>query len=124
MGDFNDEPFNRSLTEYARSEQTRTKVTRARSEKFLNLMWPIMGEGKGSYFAENDPKMLDQFLVSKGMLTGNSGFKVKPESVDIVQFEEMINRGTYPTPIRFGRGRKMNKKGFSDHFPISLVIKE
>ena len=23
MGDFNDEPFNRSLTEYARAEQTR-----------------------------------------------------------------------------------------------------
>jgi len=124
MGDFNDEPFNRSLTEYARAEQTRTKVTRARSAKFLNLMWPLMGNGIGSYYGENDPKMLDQFLVSKGLLTGNSGFKVKPNTVSVERFEEMVNRGTYPTPVRFGRGSKLNKKGFSDHFPISLVIKE
>lgn len=124
MGDFNDEPFNRSLTEYARAEQTRTKVTRARSAKFLNLMWPLMGEGFGSYYGENDPKMLDQFLVSKGLLTANSGFKVKPGSVEIVQFKEMVNKGTYPKPIRFSRGRTLNKKGFSDHFPISVSIKE
>ncbi len=124
MGDFNDEPFNRSLTEYARAEQTRTKVTRAHSAKFLNLMWPLMGEGLGSYFGQNDPKMLDQILVSKGLLTGNSGLKVVDNSVEVIRFKEMIKKGTYPVPLRFGRGRKMNKKGFSDHYPVAVVIKE
>ncbi len=124
MGDFNDEPFNRSIAKYANAEQTRTKVTRARSAKFLNLMWPLMGDGQGSYYGENDPKMLDQFLVSKGLLTGNSGFKVKQESVEIVNFKEMVKNGTYPVPIRFGRGSSLNENGFSDHYPISLLLVE
>jgi len=124
MGDFNDEPFNRSLSEYANAEQTRSKVTRARSAKFLNLMWPQMGEGVGTYFGENDPKMLDQFLVSKGLVTGNSGLRVNMKSIDVLRFPEMVNKGNYPKPVRFGRENSLNKKGFSDHFPIAMVIKD
>ncbi|MCK4837067.1 MAG: endonuclease/exonuclease/phosphatase, partial [Candidatus Aminicenantes bacterium] len=36
MGDFNDEPFNRSLIDYTLSEKTATKVTQARTPRFLN----------------------------------------------------------------------------------------
>ena len=46
MGDFNDEPFNRSMTEYALSCRSLSKVTskRARNPYLYNLMWPLMGE--------------------------------------------------------------------------------
>ena len=124
MGDFNDEPFSRSITEYARAEQTRAKVTRSSSAKFLNLMWPLMGSGIGSYYDNNDPKMFDQFLASKGLITGKSGLKVNLKSVQVLRFAEIVQKGTYPKPLRFGRESSLNKKGFSDHFPIALVIKD
>ena len=124
LGDFNDEPFNRSLTEYAQAEQTRSKVTRARSAKFLNLMWPLYGQGTGSYYFENDPLILDQILVSKGLLTGNSGLKVKEKTTQIIRFPEMINSGTYPVPVRFSRGKSLNKNGFSDHFPVAVTLND
>ena len=124
MGDFNDEPFDRSLREYARAKRLRASVTSAHSAKFLNLMWPLMGSGSGSYFLNNHPLVLDQFLVSKGLLTGKSGFEIDVKKTQIFRQPLMINRGRYHTPRRFGRGRKMDKDGFSDHFPISSIVKE
>lgn len=124
MGDFNDEPFSRSLVEYALSERIRAKVTKARSPKFLNLMWPLLGKGIGTHYFDDYPNMLDQFLASKGLLTGNSNFKVLPDTVEVVRFPEMVSNGDYPAPIRYGRGKSSNKDGYSDHFPIAVQIKE
>lgn len=124
MGDFNDEPFNRSIMKYALGEKIRAKVTRARSPKFLNLMWPLLGSGLGTHYYNNNPNILDQFLVSKGLLTGNSNISVNQTSMEIVRFPVMINTGTYPTPIRYGRGNTLNREGFSDHFPIAVQLRE
>jgi hypothetical protein len=124
MGDFNDEPFDRSILKHAMGERTRSKVTRARSPKFLNLMWPHLGEGKGTHFYNNNPGMLDQFLVAKGLLTGNSNMFVLMDTVKIVSFPEMVSGGVYPSPLRYGRGSSINRDGFSDHFPIAVKIRE
>jgi predicted extracellular nuclease len=122
MGDFNDEPFNRSLANYALAMRSRTEVTRARSPKFLNLMWPIMGEGKGTHYYGGEPNFLDQFLASKGLVTGNSKLRVLPEKVEVIKFPGMAAKNG--APIRFGKGQKPNIKGFSDHFPIGVVVRE
>jgi hypothetical protein len=124
MGDFNDEPFDRSLVEYARSERQRAKVTLAASARFLNLMWKIAGQSAGTFYFDNFAHVLDQFLVSKGLLTGNGGVKVVEDSARIEKFTEMTGPLTYPVPIRFGRGRSLNVDGFSDHFPISVAVRE
>jgi len=124
MGDFNDEPSNRSIVEHALGEKTRTKVTKAKSPKFLNLMWPLLGEGLGTYYYDNYPNVLDQFLVSKGLVTGNSNIKVLTDTVELLKFPEMVNSGTYPTPISHGRGNSLNSDGFSDHFPIAVQLDE
>jgi endonuclease/exonuclease/phosphatase family metal-dependent hydrolase len=124
MGDFNDEPFNRSIVKHALGQKTRAKVTRARSPKLLNLMWPLLGSGLGTYYYSNEPNVLDQFLVSKGLLTGNSNISVRTNTVEIIRFPAMVNTGTYPIPIRFGRGGTHNPNGFSDHFPIGVQVRE
>ncbi len=124
MGDFNDEPFNRSLIKHALSEKIRQKVTKARTPRFMNLMWPFLGQGIGTHYFNNRSNVLDQFLVSKGLLTGNSNFTVIPNSVEIIRLPEMVNNGSYPTPIRFDRGSSPNLNGFSDHYPIGVKIKE
>ena len=124
MGDFNDEPFDRSLITHALSERTRAKVTRARSAKFLNLMWPAMGQKIGTHYYGNVPNVLDQFLVSKGLLTGNAGLWIAPDTADIFRPPEMVATGAYPRPVRFGRGKSLNLEGYSDHFPITVRMKE
>ncbi len=124
MGDFNDEPSDRALTNYALSHHMRAKVTRARSAKFLNLTWATMGSGQGTHYHDNTAAVLDQLLVSKGLLTGNSGFLALVDTVEIVRFPEMTAAGTYPVPIRFGRGAASNPDGYSDHFPIAMRLRE
>lgn len=125
MGDFNDEPFDRSLEDYALSSRGQTKVTKAGNPLFLNLMWPLMGEGLASYYYDNAPCFLDQFLVNKNLLTKGAPIRILRDSVAILRFPEMEKSGDYPTPIRFGgMGKQLNRDGFSDHFPISVIIQE
>lgn len=126
MGDFNDEPWDRSLAGHARSERTRTKVTRATSPSLLNLMWPSGGALQGTHFHDNRPGVIDQFLVSKGLLTGKSGFVVRAESAMVAQFPEMVTGTVYPQPRRFGRPGSpagFDADGFSDHYPIVVHLK-
>jgi len=125
MGDFNDEPFDRSLVDYALSTRSRTKVVNARISRFLNLMWPFMGQSLGTHYYDNFPNVLDQFLANKNMLKGNVPIKVFEDSVDVVRFPEMVDTGDYPKPIRFGgMGKPLDQNGFSDHFPIAVTVSE
>ncbi len=123
LGDFNDDPFSRSLTEYALSERQRMKVTRARGARWLSAMWAFTSGNEGTFFYNNRAFLFDQFLLSRGLLTGKSGFSLVPGSVRIERFPEMVV-GQYKKPRRFGRGRKTDRDGFSDHFPVSLCLKE
>jgi predicted extracellular nuclease len=124
MGDFNDEPFNRSINLNAEAKRQRAKVTRAHSAKFLNLMWDLMGDSVGTYYYSGSACLLDQFLASKGILTGNSGFSILQDSTEIIMFPEMVSSGIYPDPVRFGKGSSVNLDGFSDHYPIGVRIRE
>jgi len=124
IGDFNDEPFNRSVTEYAQAMTSRVKVTRSKAVRFLNLMWPMTGKGIGTCFMDNEPRITDQFLASRGLISGSSGLKIDLKTVTILRFQDMFYPGGKSKPLPFGRGRSVNKKGFSDHFPIALRIKD
>jgi Endonuclease/Exonuclease/phosphatase family len=125
MGDFNDEPFDLSLVQYALSTRQRTKVVRGSSPGLWNLMWDILGEGEGSFFVDNFANLLDQFLVNKNMATQTSPVQAVPESVEILRFPGMAATRTYPAPVRFGGlGKPVNSSGFSDHFPIAMTVQE
>ncbi len=45
MGDFNDEPFDVSITQYLRADRDPEKVLRARKERLYNLGWQALGKG-------------------------------------------------------------------------------
>jgi hypothetical protein len=125
MGDFNDEPFDRSLRDYALALRSETKVVNGRNPYFLNLMWPIMGQSLGSLYFDNTPNLLDQFLVNKNMVKQSGAIRALPGSANILRFPEMVHEGEYPTPIPFGgMGKPLNQEGFSDHFPIELALVE
>ena len=125
MGDFNDEPFNRSLVEYALSTYQAAKVLKARSPRLFNLMWPLLGQRRGTHYFDNFASLLDQFLASRPLVERTAPIRVDPESVRIEAFPEMVGRGDYPAPRRFGRPSSgLDRTGFSDHFPISVVLHE
>ena len=126
MGDFNDEPFNRSLTEYALSTSSRKKVSYGKNPYLYNLCFEAMGERKGSYIFSGEPIMFDQILVTKAMIVTKSKFKIKENAFRIENFDKMV-KGRYNTPVRFGRPSKkssFNEEGFSDHLPVSVLIEE
>jgi predicted extracellular nuclease len=126
MGDFNDEPFNTSLVRHALSTRQRAKVTNARENPLLwNLMWPNAGLPEGSFYFDNQPNMLDQFLVNKNMATGDAPIKADAGTAQILKPPAMVDPGDYPKPIPYGgMGDPVNQNGFSDHFPITMTVTE
>jgi len=132
MGDFNDDPFNRSVMEYALGTNSHKKVVYAQSPRLFNLMWPVLGHGMGTYYYNNFPYVFDQFLASKELIKSTGKIKIakgnNPEYlVRVEMFPEMIGSGRYPSPISFGRPSRKSSfdpEGFSDHYPISVVIEE
>jgi predicted extracellular nuclease len=126
MGDFNDEPFNRSLTDFALSSRTTRRVLNGRNPYLFNLMWPLMGAGDTSYVYDNRPNMLDQFLVTKAMLRQSPPIRVLRDSVQVIRLPGMT-AGQYNIPRRFGRPAKaasFDPTGFSDHLPIAVTLRE
>jgi hypothetical protein len=51
------------------------------------------GAPDGSFYFDNQPNPLDQFLVNKNMVTGNVPIKVDPASVEVFKLPAMINPG-------------------------------
>ncbi len=124
MGDFNDEPFNRSMQEYLQGTRDRGRVTAAQSvPRVWNLMWPLLSDvHPGTYRFGSVWNMLDQFLVSKGALRQSSRIKPKPGTTEVVRLSAV--QGSTGRPRAFGRPSKQNldQSGFSDHFPIAVVL--
>jgi hypothetical protein len=125
MGDFNDEPYDPSLVQYALSTRQPAKVLRATSPRLWNLMWRLMGAGEGTFYFDNFTNVLDQFLVNRNMVDPEAPIQVLADTVEIVRFPGMAAGGTYPAPIPFGgMGKPINTDGFSDHFPIAVTVRE
>ena len=124
MGDYNDEPFNRSMQEYMLGTRDPGRVRHSRSGHMLNLMWPLMqGHDPGTYLFGSDWNMLDQFLVSYGMLRTASQVQVNRNSVAI--FKPDILKISSGKPRKFSRPstkKGADLDGYSDHFPISVKL--
>lgn len=141
MGDFNDDPFDESVQIHARATRERSDVENAKTAvRFYNLAWRHMEQlGKdhkgnekliyGTLYFKGNANMFDQFLVSKGLLIKDSPILVKEDSVKIEIFPEMVDHKLGHGPIRFGLpkgnvAKNINTGGFSDHFPISVILQE
>lgn len=139
MGDLNDEPYNRSVLDYLLGtkdldhleEELRPTGGRKipapdsyldRKAYLFNCMWPQFAKpDQGSFYfsaAINSMNLLDQFLVSRGLYYGKQKIQVDPASVQIFRAPEMTTGSGRPK----GFDRK-TKQGFSDHFPITGLIR-
>jgi len=118
MGDFNDEPTNRSLTNGLSALNKRRNIQMG---DYYNLFYDLHNiEGKGTYNYQGKWNMLDQIIVSyslldqeRGLSTGyDRGVILKEEWMLYVseKYGESLPSATYGGPEYFG--------GPSDHLPI------
>jgi predicted extracellular nuclease len=126
MGDFNDNPYDRSLTEYLRSTGNLEKVKNARSHVLYNLMYEFLDSKYGTHVYGSEVSILDQFMVTKSLIVDSTNYPFQVSKTALVNFPELV-KGDYNTPIRFGRpssSSSFNMFGYSDHLPIELILEE
>ncbi len=122
MGDFNDEPTNRSVFEMLLANNKRKN---AHNRELYNLMYDAHNqEGKGSYNYRGSWNMLDQIIISRTVLKDTKGWHCGYEDGKIFKADFMLYHDednqvsvpsrTYGGPNYYG--------GISDHFPVYLVL--
>ena len=98
----------------------------AKNHFFFNPMYQFLDKNIGTHIYGSEVNILDQFLISKSILNQSRTLPFQVETVEIIDFPE-LHKGKYKTPIRFGRpkdSKGINPNGYSDHLPISLLLKE
>jgi predicted extracellular nuclease len=140
LGDFNDEPFDKSISIHAQGLRDKGDVVRTRSARFYNLAWEYLtatvrdckGNERvlnGSLYFAGDASLFDQILISSGVLTGKSGWRAVSGSARLEAHSPMVSHRVGEGPIRFGLSAgdvagNVNLDGYSDHFPVSVRIEE
>jgi len=126
MGDFNDEPFDASLVIHALSTRQRQRVVGADTLRFWNLSWSVIANPPdGTFYFDNEPNVLDQFLVNRNMATQGAPIRAEADTVAILRFPGTSSTGKYPRPKPFGgMGKPVDENGFSDHFPVGMQVVE
>jgi endonuclease/exonuclease/phosphatase family metal-dependent hydrolase len=143
VGDFNDEPGDRSVVDHLRASNDLDRVTgktndidgfkketadyRAQEVFLFNPTWKFLPQQNvGTFFIDrlrsgekfaNRYQVLDQLIASRGLLTG-SGLTLDLDSVHIFQ-DPLVATSS-------GRPRSFNKKtqkGTSDHLPLGAILR-
>lgn len=128
MGDFNDDPYDRSINDYllATNNRTLVKSNKVNNRYLYNLMFRFLDAQFGTYVYGNVLNILDQFIISKSILSEKPGLPFKFSTVSIIDYPEII-KGIYKKPVKFGRpstSSSYEPNGYSDHLPIELVLNE
>jgi len=116
MGDFNDYPKDKSLSDVL-------GVGNTANSQLYNMMALADSLGEGSYNYRGDWGTLDQFIISNSLFSG-SGLSTSQEDAIIVRKDWMLFKkddGSV-TPNRTYAGDKYTG-GISDHLPVTLKIR-
>jgi predicted extracellular nuclease len=123
IGDFNDEPTNKSIHEVLNA--TNNLRTENKTELY-NLMFDKSINGQGTYNYRGNWNMLDNIIVSRNLINNKKGYAITPDGGQILKKRWMIYDNvktgqftpskTYGGPNYYG--------GISDHFPVYVNLRK
>jgi endonuclease/exonuclease/phosphatase family metal-dependent hydrolase len=123
MGDFNDDPTDRSVVEVMRAETVAKAVEEG---EFFNPMYALHDpECCGTLTYRGKWNLFDQILVSQQLLDRKGKLRYQPGSATIHNAEFMQVGGdgnAKDMPRRAIYRGEFQERGFSDHFPVYLRL--
>ena len=117
MGDFNDYPSNKSITEVLKADSLNTE------SKMVNLMHGLQIKERGSYNYKGEWDFLDQIIVSRS-LTDYELPDIVTASTKPFFFDEMLYTNKEYGDIKTNRtyGGTKYFGGYSDHLPVYTIL--
>jgi endonuclease/exonuclease/phosphatase family metal-dependent hydrolase len=116
VGDFNDDPSNKSIKKIllAKDQQGNAPL--------FNTSESTFKKGFGTLSYNGIWNLFDQIIISSSLLNGQQHYV--PDSFVIFALPAMLeNKGKYiGTPKRTFRGGEFNEEGYSDHLPVFIKI--
>jgi predicted extracellular nuclease len=119
LGDLNDNPDAKSITENLRAKGKNKNLA---AGDLFNPMWQMYRDGQASYIYRDMPEMIDNIIVSQGLLQPNNGV-YHYSSAHIFRKNFMITQtGSFAGyPFRTYAGGSY-AGGYSDHFPVYIIL--
>lgn len=117
MGDFNDYPTNKSMTEVL---QAKPLTNNNPAKELYNLVYKMHTEGKGSNKHNGEWGALDQMIVSGNLLNNNAKLFTRQNDVHFFDADFLLEDDKAflgKQPFRTYVGMKY-QDGFSDHLPV------
>lgn len=122
MGDYNDYPTNKSITDYLRAKG---KVSEMGEGDYFNPMWKMHQNGEGTSYYRDVKGVLDQMVITPALLKDeNNPFATYQMLKPVVHSKEFLKQhggryNGYPNRT-FAGGVWLG--GYSDHFPVYLIL--
>lgn len=119
LGDFNDDPDNISMDSVLRAVD---HIDHLENDELFNCMFPLFNQGIGSLAYRGEWNMFDQIIVSQGLL-GNDYSSLTYYAARVFNKDFLKQKdGEYMGyPFRTYAGSSY-LGGFSDHFPVYIIV--
>lgn len=114
LGDFNDNPNNRSVEQVLGAIPLQRAKGQYRKDQLYNLAAPLFAKGRGSHYFSGNFWMPDQIIVSGTLLQCGAPLQLQAPGMQIYAPDDIQDNGR---PLRTYKGTH-HAGGYSDHFPI------
>ena len=122
MGDFNDNPTAKSITEHLKSVG---KIKDIRVGGLFNPMWKLYKNGIGSYAYRDSWDLIDMIMVSYGLVNNDKPNTYKYKNAEVFRKGYMdTSTGSFAGyPFRTYAGG-VYQGGYSDHLPVLITLQK
>ena len=120
MGDFNDEPSNKSIYKVLKAKEGFSNL---KTGELYNPWYSLEKENQGSYCYRGDWSMLDQIILSTPLVNNkNIHYKINSATIFAPEWLKQHNSQYYDGyPLGTFWGKKY-LSGYSDHFPVYIIL--
>lgn len=119
MGDFNDHPNNKSILEELLAKENPTD-----KNDLYNPYFALDAAKQGTHYYDKEWRVLDQIIISQGLIKSKKGLAYKPNSASILKKEFVLYKNSKTgeeRPNRTYSGEKYHN-GYSDHLAVYLML--